>query len=352
MTLEEIKSQFIESLEKAQDEKDLVSIEVGFLGRKGMLTEILRSLSDMSIVEKKRIGLASNELKDWILKEIETKKDQIRMSKWQELAEKEKIEINDLAKLQIIKNKVTSIKEGHLHPLSNFILKVCRVFEELGYEMVDGYEIETDYFNFTALNTPPDHPAKDDHDTFYVNDLVHPEKKDLLLRTQTSAMQVRYMLDHKPPVKIIVPGKTFRRDDDASHSPMFHQFEGLVVDEGITLGHLKKTLSDAMKKLLGEDTKIRFRNSYFPFVEPGLEVDVTCTICKGKGCNVCKGTGWLELLGAGMVHPQVLKNGGIDPEKYSGFAFGTGIERLAMMKHEIPSIKYLFENDIRFLKQF
>jgi len=365
MSLSQIKKQFSEKLSKVKTDKDLMDLEVEFLGRKGKLTEILRSLSGLSLVERKRLSTAANELKEWMKAQVKSQKSKVKSQKWKDIGRTEKIDINQTIKQS--NNQV--IKEGHLHPLSNFIFKVCRVFEEMGYEIVDGYEIETDWYNFEALNIPPEHPSRDTQDTFYVSRMNADETRTgadvsqrksasnlresaLLLRTQTSAMQVRYMEKHKPPIKIIVPGKCFRRDDDASHFPMFHQFEGLVVDKNISLADLKGTLSVAMQKLLGEETKIRFRTSYFPFTEPSLEVDVTCALCHGKGCNICKETGWLELLGAGMVHPQVLKNGGIDPKEYSGFAFGTGIERLVMMRHEIPNIKYLFENDIRFLEQF
>uniref|UniRef100_A0A7C4R607 Phenylalanine--tRNA ligase alpha subunit n=1 Tax=candidate division CPR3 bacterium TaxID=2268181 RepID=A0A7C4R607_UNCC3 len=350
MDLNQIKQQFISRLSEIKDEKSLIDLEIEFLGRKGKLTEILRSLFSLDLVEKKRLGLAANELKEWVNNELKTKNHEIRMQKWGRIAETEKLDINDPKfKIENLKLKIDS---GHIHPISNMIFKIERIFEEMGYEVVDSNEIETDYYNFTAVGTPPDHPARDDHDTFYIKDLGDLYKKNLLLRTQTTAMQVRYMQKNKPPIKIIIPGKVYRRDDDATHSPMFHQFECLVVGENITLGELKRAISDAMKKLLGENTNIRFRNSYFPFVEPGLEVDVTCSICGGKGCNVCKNTGWVELLGAGMVHPDVLRAGGIDSEKYSGFAFGAGIERLIMMKHSIPSLKLLYENDIRFLNQF
>jgi phenylalanyl-tRNA synthetase alpha chain len=349
MDLEQLKKQFIDQISKIENEKDLTALEIDFLGRKGKLTEILKSLSELSLVEKKRMGTASNELKEFINNELRAKNNELRMKKWATIAETEKQDINNPTTNYLLP---TTAPKGHLHPLSNFIFKIERIFEEMGYEVVEGYDIEKDYYNFTALNTPEDHPARDEHDTFYIKDIKNPDIKGLLLRTQTSAMQARYIEQHQPPIKIIVPGKTFRRDDDATHSPMFHQFEALVVGKDMTMGKLKRTLSVAMKKLLGDDINIRFRSSYFPFVEPGLEVDVTCTICSGKGCNVCKNTGWVELLGAGMVHPNVLKMSGIDSEKYSGFAFGAGIERLAMMHHKIPNIKMLYENDIRFLEQF
>ncbi|MDD5732076.1 MAG: phenylalanine--tRNA ligase subunit alpha [Patescibacteria group bacterium] len=354
MNLDQLKQQFISQLSKVETEKDLALLEIEFLGRKGKLTEVLKSLAGLSLVEKKRMGQAANESKEFMEREIKSQKSKIKIKEYEKIAVEEKIDIN----APVETNGRSSLRKGHLHPLSNFIFKIERIFEEMGYEVVDGPEIETDYYNFTAVRIPEDSPSRDDHDTFYIKTIKQESKKtkkqeeELLLRTQTTAMQVRYMEKHQPPIKIIVPGKTYRRDDDASHSPMFHQFEALVVDKGITLGKLKKTLSVAMKKLLGEDTNIRFRSSYFPFVEPALEVDVTCAICKGKGCNICKNTGWVELLGAGMVHPEVLKTSGIDPEIYSGFAFAMGIDRLCMMHHKIPNIKMLFENDIRFLEQF
>ena len=360
MDLDQLKQQFTDQLSKIKSEKDLAVLEIEFLGRKGKLTEVLKSLAGLSLVEKKRMGTAANELKEWMIEQIKNQKSKIKIKEYDKIAVEEKIDINAPVETRFIASK----QKGHLHPLSNFIFKIERIFEEMGYEVVEGNDIETEYYNFTAVRIPEDHPSRDDHDNFYITQILNlksqnqksklktKESDKLLLKTQTTAMQVRYMEKHKPPIKIIVPGKCFRRDDDASHSPMFHQFEGLVVGEGITLGHLKNTLSVVIKKLLGGDVKIRFRTGYFPFVEPGLEVDVTCTLCNGVGCNVCKQTGWLELLGAGMVHPEVLKISGIDPEIYSGFAFGTGIERLAMMHHKIPNIKMLFENDIRFLKQF
>lgn len=347
MDLEELKKQFIEQLSKIENEKDLADLEVEFLGRKGKLTEVLRGLSSLSLVEKKRMGTASNELKEFINNKLRIKNQELRIKEWEKIAETEKLDINSESG---IKNQES--RKGHLHPLSNFIFKIERVFEEMGYEVVEGYDIETDYYNFEALNIPKDHPARDEHDTFYIKDLAKPDIENLLLKTQTSAMQVRYMEKNKPPIKIIVPGKCFRRDDDASHSPMFHQCEGLVVGEGINFGHLKSMMTEVTKKLLGPDVKTRFRSSYFPFTEPSVEVDVTCTICGGKGCNICKDSGWVEVFPAGMVHPNVLRNGGIDPEKYSAFAFGFGIDRFVMMHYKIPNIKMLYENDIRFLEQF
>ncbi|MFA7308563.1 MAG: phenylalanine--tRNA ligase subunit alpha [Patescibacteria group bacterium] len=340
----------MQDLSVISDAKVLEELEVSYLGRKGRLTLILKSLSDLRLEEKKVLGPQANQLRDDMRAQLEEKRKALQTEEWKKLAQYEKQDINALSSLRQM-----TTTEGHLHPLSNFILKVCRVFSDLGYDIADGSEIETDFYNFTALNIPADHPTRDDHDTFYVEKVGGASLKDqLLMRTQTSAYQVRYMQDHKEklPIKVIFPGKTYRRDDDATHFPMFHQFEGLVVDKGLTLANLKATVHLAMQKLLGDDVNIRFRSSYFPFTEPSFEVDVTCVICTGKGCRVCKQTGWLELLGAGMVHPNVLKFGGIDPDVYTGFAFGTGIERLAMMKHAIPNIRYLYENDIRFLKQF
>ncbi len=350
-SLDALKQQFSAKLAEVTDDQSLADLEVAFLGRKGKLTEVLRSLSSLSLEEKKELGPKANDLRNWMAQELKAQSAKLKIKKWEVIAESEKLDINLLPTTYSLQPT-----PGHLHPLSNFIFKVERIFEEMGFEVVDSYDIETDYYNFTALNIPPDHPTRDTQDTFYIKTLNQENNKsnggEFLLKTQTSSMQIRYMKDHQPPIKIIVPGKCFRRDDDSTHSPQFHQFEGLVVDQGLTLGNLKWTLSETMKKMLGEETKIRFRSNYFPFVEPGLEVDVTCPFCLGEGCNICKKTGWIELLGAGMVHPHVLREGGIDPERYSGFAFGAGIERLAMMKHRIPNIKLLYENDLRFLEQF
>lgn len=351
MDLDVLKQQFTAKLSEVKDDKSLADFEVEFLGRKGKLTEILRSLGSLSLEEKKEMGPKANDLRDWMMQKIADCRLQIADLKWKEIAETEKQDIN-------LPPTTYNLKPtpGHLHPLSNFIFKIERVFEEMGYEVVDSYDIETDYYNFTALNIPPGHSAREEGDTFYIKSQIGGQKlkngEELLLKTQTSAMQVRYMKEHKPPIKTIVPGKCFRRDDDASHSPMFYQCEGLVVGKNITMADLKGTMAEVTRKLLGDDVKMRFRSSYFPFVEPGLEVDVTCTICNGKGCNICKQTGWLEVFPAGMVHPQVLRNGGIDPEVYSAFAFCIGIDRFCMMKHKIPNIKLLYENDLRFLNQF
>lgn len=349
--LPDMQQQFREDLLVIEDEQALRTLEVAYLGRKGRLTQILRQLASLPIEQKKELGPQANQLKDWMHEQIAGKERELKQRAYQRLAEYERLDLNVTAPTQ-----GSPIREmtGHIHPLSNFMTKVLRVFTQLGYDVAQGPEIETDYYNFEALNIPPDHPTRDTHDTFYIKNLNNPEQKDLLLRTHTSSVQVRYMQSHRDqlPIKVVIPGKTYRRDDDATHFPMFHQFEGLVIDKGLTIGHLKSTVRTAMEQLLGEGTNIRFRTSFFPFTEPSFEVDVTCQICGGMGCRTCKHTGWLELLGAGMVHPNVLRAGGIDPDVYSGFAFGTGIERLAMMHHAIPSIKYLYENDMRFLKQF
>ena len=237
--------------------------------------------------------------------------------------------------------------QGHLHPLSQVVNDAKRIFTGLGFEVAEGPEIESDYYNFEALNLPPDHPARDMQDTFYINDKV-------VLRTQTSGVQVHAMekMNGKLPVKIIAPGRVYRRDDDATHSPMFHQIEGLLVDEHITMADLKGVLLAFAREMFGQDVKIRLRPSYFPFTEPSAEVDISCVACGGKGCRVCKGTGWLEILGSGMVHPNVLRAGGYDPEKVTGFAFGMGVERIAMLRYDINDLRLLFANDERFLKQF
>ena len=235
---------------------------------------------------------------------------------------------------------------GSLHPLNSTLNKLIDIFKSMGFDVVDGPEIETDYYNFEALNVPQDHPARDMQDTFYLTE-------NMLLRTQTSATQIRTMEKRTPPIRMICPGRVYRSDDvDATHSPVFHQVEGLVVDKGITMCDLKGTLETMAKEIYGSDTKVKFRPSFFPFTEPSVEVDVSCSECGGKGCRVCKGSGWIEILGAGMVHPKVLKGCGIDPEEYSGFAFGIGLDRLTTTRHKISDIRLLFENDLRFLKQF
>lgn len=307
------------------------------LGKKGSLNLILKQLKDLPIEEKKVIGKLANDLK----KELE-----ISLLKKKEELKHEQFKIREGNFFDTTFPGVRK-KQGRLHPLTHFIQDIEDTFLSLNFEVVEGPEIEDDYHNFTALNIPQDHPARDMQDTLWAKDIPY------LLRTQTSSVQIRYMESHKPPLRIICPGRVFRKDDmDATHSPMFHQFEGLMVDKTTNFTHLKGILTIALRRLIHPTLELRFRSGFFPFVEPGLEVDVTCVICNGKGCSICKKSGWLEMLGCGMVHPNVFRAVGIKPDEYQGFAFGAGIERLLMIKHKIHDIRLFYENDPRFLEQF
>ncbi len=320
----------------AKSLKELFDAKVKYLGKQGQLTELMKGMKDIPKEDRPAFGKIVNELRDEIdavyAKFEEVLKNQERLAQF----ENESIDIT-------LPGKPSEI--GTLHPITLVKNELINAFTGMGFEVFEGPEIEEDYYNFQMLNIPQDHPARDMQDTFYIND-------NILLRTQTSAGQVRVMMDKKPPIKILSPGKVFRSDDDASHSPMFHQMEGLVVDKGITLCDLKGTLEEFCKIMFGKDAKTRLRPSYFPFTEPSVEVDVSCSECHGKGCKLCKGTGWIEILGAGIVNKKVLEGCGIDSEVYSGYAFGMGIERIAILKYKIPDIRLFFENDLRFLKQF
>lgn len=342
--LEALQSEAITLVQKANEVSILRELEVRFLGRKGELTLMLRGLSGLSKEERPLVGKASNEIKQCIEKAIIERETVLEKQRLDALAETEWEDPTAPAEKR---------EEGGLHPITAFIEELEEVFGQMGFSVVDGPEIETDWYNFEALNFDKDHPARDSQDTFFVQ--KGEKEEGYVLRTQTSNMQIHHMEEHKPPIRIIAPGKTFRKDSDATHSPMFHQFEGLMVDSNISLPNLKEILLTVSRRLLRNDAlDIRFRTSYFPFVEPGFEVDVSCVICKGKKktCSLCKGTGWLEVLGAGMVHPNVLRNCNIDPEKYSGFAFGAGIERFLMLRYGINDMRLLYENDKRFLEQF
>lgn len=314
----------------------LYEAKVKYLGKNGLLTAVLRGMKDIPAAERPAAGVFVNEARN-ILEEGFLAAEKFLADK--ELAEKIQSEFAD----------VSLDKPGHklgtLHPITKVQNEILEMFIGLGFEILEGPEIETDYYNFQALNIPPDHPARDMQATFYIT-------QNILLRSQTSPNQVRTMENRKPPIKMLCPGRTYRSDSDASHTPIFHQIEGLVVDEGVTLSDLKGTLEYMAKNLFSQKTEVRLRPSYFPFTEPSMEVDLTCSACSGKGCSLCKGTGWVEILGAGMVHPFVLENCGIDSKKYTGYAFGFGIERMAMIKYSIPDIRLCYENDVRFLKQF
>ena len=335
--LQEIHDRALETLKSVQQVKDLDEIKVKLLGKKGELTAILKGMKDLTNEERPIIGQLANEVRQDIESKIEEAKAKLAAMEMEHRLSKETIDVTMPG---------TSAPCGHNHPMSIVIDEITDIFIGMGYSVAEGPEIEKDYYNFEALNIPANHPAKDEQDTFYING-------DILLRTQTSPVQVRTMEKGDLPIRVICPGTVYRADEvDATHSPIFHQLEGLVVDKGITMGDLKGALAVFAKELFGEDTKVRFRPHHFPFTEPSAEMDVTCFACGGKGCKVCKGEGYIELLGCGMVHPKVLKMSGIDPDVYSGFAFGMGLERVAMQRYGITDLRLLFENDMKFLKQF
>ena len=333
-----IKENAIKEIKAADTLQSLNDLRVMYLGKKGKLTEILRGMGSLSPEERPVMGALVNEAKEEVSNEIVKREEELKKIELNKKLENEDIDIT-------LPSKKT--RRGSKHPLNRVIEEVEDLFVSMGYDVVSGPELETDEYCFERLNLPKGHPARDMQDSFYIT-------TEYLLRTQTSAVQARTMMANteKTPIRVIVPGKTFRREDDATHSHQFNQVEGLVVDKNISLADLKGTLEVFMKKMLGQNTELRFRPSYFPFTEPSYEVDVTCFKCGGKGCNLCKQTGWIELLGSGIVHPNVLKMNGYDPDKYSGFAFGVGLDRLAMFKYGITDIRLLYQNDVRFLKQF
>jgi len=335
--LENIKSEAFLKIAEVQDRASLDALRVKYLGKKGELTAILKQMGKLSAEERPAMGQLANEVRNQIETLIAETDEKIKK------AETEAKLINEALDVTM---PGEHSKLGHKHPLSIVLDEVKDIFFGMGFDIATGPEVEWDYYNFEALNIPEDHPARDTQDTFYITE-------KMLLRTQTSPVQIRVMEKQEPPIRIIAPGRVFRSDAvDATHSPLFHQIEGLVVDKGITMGNLKGCLETFAKALYGEDTKIRLRPHHFPFTEPSCEIDVSCFRCGGKGCPMCKGEGWIEILGGGMVHPKVLKNGGIDPEVYSGFAFGVGLERLVMFRFNIDDMRLLYENDTRFLSQF
>lgn len=335
--LKKISADFTEKLNRVRDLTEIENLRVSFLGKKGALTSVLRGMGQVSPEERPVIGQLANEVRskieDGLSARIEELKEEARSRK----LESETLDVTMPGRLP---------DKGSFHPLQQVIEEMENVFIGMGYEIADGPEVEYDYYNFEALNLPEGHPARDTQDTFYISDKV-------LLRTQTSSVQIHVMEHQKPPIKIICPGKVYRSDNmDATHSPIFHQLEGLVVDKGVTMGDLKGTLEVYAKAMFGPETRIRLRPHHFPFTEPSAEVDVSCWSCGGEGCRVCKGEGWVEVLGCGMVHPDVLSRCGIDPKVYSGFAFGIGIERTAMARFGVTDMRQFFENDVRFLGQF
>lgn len=335
--LEKIKAEALAKIEASDALEMLNDIRVAYLGKKGQLTSVLKSMKDVAPEDRPKVGQMVNDARALIEEKLEATKKELARKAREEQMKKEVIDVTLPAK----KSNV-----GHSHPNTIALEEVERIFVGMGYEVVEGPEVEYDLYNFEKLNIPANHPAKDEQDTFYIN-------KDIVLRTQTSPVQARVMEKGKLPIRMIAPGRVFRSDEvDATHSPSFHQIEGLVVDKNITFADLKGTLAEFAKELFGEDTKVKFRPHHFPFTEPSAEVDVTCFKCGGRGCRFCKGSGWIEILGCGMVHPHVFEMCGIDPEEYSGFAFGVGLERIALLKYEIDDMRLLYENDERFLKQF
>ena len=335
--LKAIREQAFASLKDAAETKDIEAVRVKLLGKKGELTAVMKEMGKLSAEERPVIGQLANQVRQ----EIEQHIDQAK----KELANKE-LELSMARETLDVTMPGTPFPYGHRHPMSIVIDEISNIFIGMGYEVADGPEVELDYYNFEALNIPANHPAKDEQDTFYIN-------PGIVLRTQTSPVQVRTMEKGQLPVRMICPGRVYRADEvDATHSPVFHQLEGLVIDKGVTMGDLKGALAVFARELFGKDTKVRFRPHHFPFTEPSAEMDVTCFACGGKGCRVCKGEGYIELLGCGMVHPRVLEMSGIDPNEYSGFAFGMGLERVAMQRYGITDMRLLFENDMKFLKQF
>jgi len=335
--LQSIKENAIEKINQSDDLDALNSIRISVLGKKGELTDVLKGMKNITPEDRPKVGQMVNEAREAIETKLEEMKSKIAARVREAKLKTEVIDVTLPAK----KNRI-----GHRHPSSIALEEVERIFIGMGYEVVEGPEVEYDYYNFEALNIPADHPAKDEQDTFYINDQI-------VLRTQTSSVQVHEMEKGKLPIRMIAPGRVFRSDEvDATHSPSFHQVEGLVIDKNITFTDLKGTLAEFAKELFGEETKVKFRPHHFQFTEPSAEVDVSCFKCGGKGCRMCKGTGWIEILGCGMVHPRVLEMSGIDPDEYSGFAFGVGLERIALLKYEIDDMRLLYENDYRFLKQF
>ena len=332
----EIVAKALRDVAEAQSSQSLEEVRVRYLGKKGLLTQLLRSLSTLPPAERRQVGQQANDAKDRIEATLEERLTALAAE------ERSRALLNDRPDLTLPGRRPPW---GRVHPLTQVLDEIIEIFVGLGFAVVEGPEVESDFYNFEALNLPRDHPARDMQDTFYLSE-------DVLLRTHTSPVQVRTMQAQRPPVRIIAPGKVYRRDADLTHSPMFHQVEGLAVDRQISMGDLKGTLDLFAREMFGPDSRIRFRPSFFPFTEPSAEVDVACFLCRGRGCKVCKLSGWLEILGSGMVHPEVLRGVGYDPEEVTGFAFGMGVERIAMLKYGIDDIRLFFENDLRFLTQF
>ena len=335
--LKEIQRQAFEKIEDAKEAKGLDDVRVSILGKKGELTSILKGMKDVAPEDRPKVGQMVNETREAIEAKLNEAKTRLEQAEMELRLSTETIDVTLPAKKPAT---------GHRHPNAVTLDEIENIFIGMGYEVVEGPEVEYDYYNFEALNIPANHPAKDEQDTFYIN-------KDILLRTQTSSIQVHRMEEGRMPIRMIAPGRVFRSDEvDATHSPSFHQVEGMAIDRDITFADLKGTLSEFAREMFGDDVKVKFRPHHFPFTEPSAEMDVSCFKCHGKGCRFCKGEGWIEILGCGQVHPHVLEMSGIDPDEYQGFAFGVGLERIALLKYEIDDMRLLYENDTRFLNMF
>ncbi len=332
-TIDQIQAEAFKELEAASDGESIRALSVRYLGRKGIVTQYLRDISNLPQAIRPAAGKKANQVK----KALDTAfKEALKRLEIESIKKDDTIDVSLPGR---------AFQRGSLHPITQITRQICDIFIRLGFDIAEGPEVETDYYNFEALNFPKDHPARDMQDTLFISD-------DIVLRTHTSPLQVRVMEKTPPPVRIIMPGRVFRCDSDLTHTPMFHQVEGLLVDENISFGDLKGTLTTFVHQMFDKQTALRFRPSFFPFTEPSAEVDILCVICRGKGCRVCSQTGWLEVLGSGMVHPAVFENVGYDTARYNGFAFGMGVERIAMLKYGIDDIRKFFENDFRFLRQF
>ncbi|KIH77397.1 phenylalanyl-tRNA synthetase, alpha subunit [Geoalkalibacter ferrihydriticus] len=334
--LEAIAADGRQALQSAATENDLQQARVRYLGKKGELTTLMKGLGSVSAEERPGLGALLNQLKDQLEEIFQARLAIVRDEEIRLRLERERVDVTLPGRVRFT---------GSKHPITLVMEEICSIFTALGFGIAEGPEVEKDFYNFEALNFPKDHPARDMQDTFFVSE-------DVLLRTHTSPVQVRTMLQHAPPVRVIAPGTVYRRDSDITHSPMFHQVEGFLVDRHVTFGDLKGILTAFISQYFGKSIGVRFRPSFFPFTEPSAEVDIQCVICKGSGCRVCKGSGWLEILGSGMIDPEVFKSVNYDPDIYSGFAFGMGIERIAMLKYGVNDLRLFFENDVRFLRQF
>ena len=334
--LEKLASEALGELSGASVIEDALQVKTKYLGRKGSVASLLKELGSLSPEERKKAGEAINAVKATLEEAFDAKIASIEAAGRAEKLRNERVDITLPGR---------RVRPGRLHPVTQVMEEIEEIFSGLGFDVAEGPEVELDYYNFEALNLPKDHPARDMQDTFYVND-------EVLLRTHTSPVQIRVMEKERPPLRVIAPGTVYRRDSDITHTPMFHQVEGFMVDKGVTFSNLKGVLTHFLHSLFGEKTQIRFRPSFFPFTEPSAEIDIRCVMCAGSGCRVCKGSGWLEILGAGMIHPEVFRSVKYDPEEFTGFAFGLGIERIAMLKYGIEDIRMFFENDLRFLRQF